>query len=259
MVVSGQETAPEKKAPLAVAAWFAESGTIEPGKPLATAICVNITKPWHIYWVNPGEAGVATTFAFTLPDGWRAEAGNPVPVRFKTGGLAGFGYEEKAWFPVTLTPPTEISGSAVSLTAKGKWLACSESACIPGGNEMTLKLAVGKPSETEHAAEIARAFANTPRPAEAPRLSVAEDGGNLILKLEAPDAAWNPAETTAFPATPQVVDPAAEITFVKSGADWTAKVPKNEYAEDPLAELSLVLAGKGIPAPVRITWQAPAK
>jgi hypothetical protein len=65
----------------------------------------------------------------------------------------------------------------------------------------------------------------------------------------------DPSKAQTFPATSRVVDAATLIRWEKSGDGWLAVVPKNEYAEGAVKELTLVLAGqKGVP--ISVSWKA---
>lgn len=241
----------------ATADWWSASVHYRAGEPVETALRLEIEPGWHTYWSNPGEGGMKLAVDWELPEGWVAdEPAHPVPIRFMTGGLAGFGYEGEVLFPVTVTPPADATGQ-VKLTAKVAWLTCDDSACVPGDATLTLTLLPGKPVEAANARAIAAARAKVPQPLEGATLAVAEEGENLVLQLRLPAAgAPDPGQSSVFPETPQAVDPAAAIDFAKDGEHWTASVAKNEYAAGPLEELTLVIAPKDGSAPVAVTWKA---
>lgn len=240
----------------ATADWWTSSVHYRAGEPVETAIRLVVDPGWHTYWSNPGEGGMKVSVDWELPDGWTAgEPAHPVPVRFMTGGLAGFGYEGEVLFPVTVTPAADAAGEA-TLTAKVSWLTCDDSACVPGDAVLTLTLLPGKPAESANARAIAAARAKVPQPLAGAALAVAEDGQTLVLRLSLPAAdAPDPAQSSVFPETPQAVDPAAAIEFTRDGDHWSARVPKNEYAAGPLKELTLVIAPQDGSAPVSVTWK----
>lgn len=237
----------------AEADWISTSGTCEAGKPVQTAVRLVLDKGWHTYWKNPGEGGMEISVKWELPEGWTAgELEHPVPIRFMTGDLPGFGYEGAVVFPVTFTAPAGFTGEA-KLKGKISWLTCNDDSCIPGNAELELSLAAGAPSPTKEAGLIAGALSKIPQAkgGEA-RLSVEEKEKTLVLAITGVEVAEN---SEVFPATPQVVDAGAEYKFSKSGDRWTAEVAKSEYAGSPVEELTLVLAGKGGTAPVSLTWK----
>jgi len=91
---------------------------------------------WHVYWKNPGDAGLPPHIRWTLPEGVTAGGLQfPAPKRLPLGPLMDFGYEDEVLFPLTLNvAQTATTGPAV-LNAKVDWLVCSER-CIPGKAEL---------------------------------------------------------------------------------------------------------------------------
>jgi thiol:disulfide interchange protein DsbD len=237
--------------------WIAMSKSCPPGKPVQTAVRMAIDPGWHTYWINPGEGGMKTTFEWKLPDGWKVgELGSPLPERFLTGDLPGFGYEGTVLFPLLLTPPADFSGTA-TLSGTVSWLACNDGACVPGESEVTVQLSAGQLAPTGEAGLIETALAKVPSAADANyKLHVADDGNFLKIRIEA--SSGKTVEfpfTHAFPATPDVIDAGAEIRFATDGGGWSARVPKSEYATQPIEKLVLVFAGPESVSPISLTWQ----
>ena len=243
----------------ASADWLSASTKCEPGKAVETAIRLVVDAGWHTYWLNPGEGGMPIRVEWDLPAGWVAtEPGHPVPERFKTGELANFGYHGTVLFPVVVTAPAGFQG-AVSLRARISWLACDDASCVTGDAGITLKLQAGKPAPTTDAELIKAAFAKIPRPRnDLLKLRVTEQSSSLQLSIQ-PDAghSFDMADREVFPATPEVIDPAAEIQFAEHGGVWTAELPKSEYAATPVRQLTLVISAGGGSGPVELTWKAP--
>ena len=87
---------------------------------------------WHIYWMNPGDAGEPPMVQWTLPTGITATALEfPAPKRLPLGPLMDFGYENEVLFPFKF----QVSGAAKAgpsvLHAHVSWLVC-RATCIPG-------------------------------------------------------------------------------------------------------------------------------
>ena len=65
------------------------------GEPVFLGVSFDIKPGWHVYWKNPGGAGLATDIQWRLPAG--VEHGDllwPVPVAFtQSGDIPGYGYE----------------------------------------------------------------------------------------------------------------------------------------------------------------------
>jgi len=226
------------------------------GAPVSLGIKLKFDPGWHGYWINPGEAGMPLSAKWTLPDGWKAgELRNPVPKRFKTGDLSGFGYEGEAVYLIDLTPPAGASGEA-AVKVELSWLTCNDSACVPGDVELSLKIPAGDGAPGKAAEALAAAAKKMPVSAEGSTLEVKEgEGGKLLLTLTGPES-LDLTGAKAYPATPQVVADTAELVFEKKNGAWVAEVPKNEYAEGKVTLLEVVLHGEKLSAPLSVTWRA---
>ncbi|MEK7952361.1 protein-disulfide reductase DsbD domain-containing protein [Luteolibacter soli] len=245
----------------------------QPGKTVPVGIKLKIEPGWHSYWVNPGEGGMPMSAKWTLPAGWKAgELKAPVPKRFKTGDLPGFGYEGEAIYRVDLTPPASAKGEA-ELKVKLSWLTCNESACVPGDVELSVKLTVGDGAAGKDAAVLVEAEKKIPQVSDkSPSLFVLErEGGRLFLALSNtsnPDLDLTGVKV--FPASKNVVDAADELTFsridFKNPVDiketiglgeesWFTFAKKSEYAEGPATLLDIVLAGGKLERPLIVSWR----
>jgi thiol:disulfide interchange protein/DsbC/DsbD-like thiol-disulfide interchange protein len=104
---------------------------------------------WHIYWKNPGDAGLPPDVSWTLPVGITAGPIQfPAPKRLPLGPLMDFGYEDEVLFPFTLNVAKTAKPGQAVLRAKVGWLVCRES-CIPGNAELEVSRTItAAPSET---------------------------------------------------------------------------------------------------------------
>lgn len=129
------------------------SASIQPGQPLEVAVRFQIKDHWHTYWINGGDAGLATAIEWDLPEGWAASGITwPEPQKIVTGPLVSFGYENEVLHLVTLTPPDNLPAGTVLLKARVDWLEC-EDICVPGQAEVALELPVraSPPDPSSHA------------------------------------------------------------------------------------------------------------
>jgi thiol:disulfide interchange protein DsbD len=91
---------------------------------------------WHVYWLNPGDAGLPPHARWTLPAGISAGPLQfPAPKRLPLGPLMDFGYENEVLFPLTLNVSQSASPGQAVVHAKVDWLVCSDR-CIPGKAEL---------------------------------------------------------------------------------------------------------------------------
>jgi thiol:disulfide interchange protein DsbD len=120
-----------------------ETTTVQPGQPFDVALHLHSDPGWHTYWINPGDAGLATTIMWTLPPGFTAGPIQwPTPEKHNMGSLITYGYEGDVYLLTTITPPKGDLPQHFDVKAKAEWLVCQEE-CIPGKADLTLTLDSG--------------------------------------------------------------------------------------------------------------------
>lgn len=188
--------------------------TFQPGVPFIVGLRLDMAPGWHTYWVNPGDAGMATSLRWDLPDGFKVgDIQWPAPRRFVDGGLASYGYERVVILPVTLTPPADWPpGRSAELSVTAEWLQCRDM-CIPGEARLAISLpAADRAEPSAEAAEIDRALRDAPRPDSSVRVHARRDGETIRLTVQGLSAG---RPSLFYPATPGVIR-AAETPI------WTA-------------------------------------
>jgi thiol:disulfide interchange protein DsbD len=192
VAVGAAEPQPVRARLVADASAPAPDGTLQVG------VLLEIDEGWHIYWKNPGDAGLATEARLTLPEGLEAAAPRwPAPHRFtQPGGLVGYGYERSLLLAseVRLAGPTPAPGAPVA--AEASWLACKD-VCLIGSARLE-----GRWPLDVAAAEFERWRAELP--AAGPPFSVNVTGGlapgarraDLVVWLSWPAP---PGEVELFP------------------------------------------------------------
>ncbi|MGQ9471230.1 MAG: protein-disulfide reductase DsbD domain-containing protein [Candidatus Aminicenantales bacterium] len=102
---------------------------VEAGKTFSLWLKISIEPGWHIYWKNPGEAGLPTTISWELPPGINLVSVSwPWPAKFVDSLAICYGYSEQvlvlAQFSVSsqAAPPSPFRTRAeivTSFAAKG--------------------------------------------------------------------------------------------------------------------------------------------
>ena len=93
---------------------------------------------WHVYWKNPGDAGLPPNIHWTLPEGVTSEPLQfAAPKRLPLGPLMDYGYEDEVLYPFKLEIAKSAKPGAAVLHAKVDWLVCSAS-CIPGKADLEI-------------------------------------------------------------------------------------------------------------------------
>jgi len=121
-----------------------EHASIQPDGSTRIGILFDIEEGWHIYWKDPGDAGVATQVEWSGPAGVSISALDwPAPQEFAdAGNIRTFGYTTSVVLSNVLAMTPEASGvMAVPLRANVRWVAC-EHICLPGSATLELNLPV---------------------------------------------------------------------------------------------------------------------
>lgn len=199
--------------------------TVSSGQEFRVAARFDIEPSWHIYWINPGEAGLATQAVFSVPDGFAlGEPRYPGPVRFDGGGgTTSFGYEELVVISAAVTAPDEFT-ERKRISVRANWLACREM-CIPG--------------EAESSMWIEPASATVPsKPANAGMF----DAHDLALPVpfdgQTGSIGWNPDQSTVE----LLIKAADSAEYFPSPAEQTSLV--GQLAVPVANDLRLILSYK---------------
>lgn len=99
---------------------------------------------WHIYWENPGEAGLPPTLEWDLPDGFSVGPFHwPAPERYELQGIMNFVYEGEVLLMFEMTVADDLSaGETIKFQARADWLECDDKVCIPASGDLVLELPV---------------------------------------------------------------------------------------------------------------------
>ncbi|MHA6722773.1 protein-disulfide reductase DsbD family protein [Sphingomonas sp. RS2018] len=193
-----------------------ETATPASGSEVTLAFASVPEKGWHGYWENPGDAGVETTAAWTLPSGVTAGAiAYPVPHRLLISGLMNYVYEGPFALFVRLKVPAGLAtGTKLPVAVKLDYLVCTEEVCVPESASLTTELTIGDGAiQPDVRARFDAWRRAVPKPlGSAVRFSVA-DGR---IRIAVPYPAGSPAtDAYFFPLTDGVIDYAAPQTVTR--------------------------------------------
>ncbi len=227
LLAGGALAAPVKTAHVEAELVAARTALV-PGEPLTVALRLSMEKGWHTYWRNPGDSGLPTTLAWTLPAG--IEAGPiewPAPHELPVGPLVNYGYEGEVLHLVELKPQRALAtGDTAVLAARAEWLVCKE-VCIPEGADLTLALPVrsAAPADPRWGAPIAAALAALPRPLAGWQSSAEGRGNTIALKLVPPAGAADPGVIRFFPFAPDRIEPSGPQRVTRDGDAYVMILP----------------------------------
>jgi thiol:disulfide interchange protein DsbD len=220
-------SADEPARPLAMslvsAELIADVAAVAPGTPFRLGVRLRMAPGWHVNWINPGDAGLAPSIAWKLPDGFKAGIVLwPLPSRFFTGPLTIFGYADEVLLLTDVrTPASLAAGGNIDLAADVSWLACAQE-CVPGSATVRLTLPVESKARA-HTGESA-VFQSTE--ARLPRHAVTwnvdahiDESTTLVLDIQNGAATGMPLEGAFFfPYEPGLIENAApQVMSVHAG------------------------------------------
>jgi thiol:disulfide interchange protein DsbD len=206
--------------------------TARPGDTVLAGVVLTMPAGWHTYWRNPGESGLATTLAWTLPAGITAgEIQWPAPEKLVVDDLTTYVYAGE----IVLLVPLKIAANAApgprSLNAKVAWLECME-ACLPGAAPVQASLTVGatlKPSDAAARLAAAQRAIPLPDPALAVRAvwshAPAGDTNDLVIRGATLNG-FTPTDFLAYPSEASEVQPAVKVLAAVAGQFRLSKTVK---------------------------------
>jgi DsbC/DsbD-like thiol-disulfide interchange protein len=129
---------------------LADTTAVVPGKNFTLGVRLTIKPEWHVYWKNPGDAGLPVRITWHVPEGMQmGELKFPIPIKFvQPGDVVGYGYKDE----VMLTAPVSVQSSMrmelpVMLSADVKWLVCDD-VCVPGKASLKIELPADSTSQS---------------------------------------------------------------------------------------------------------------
>ena len=165
---------------------IADSASVAAGKSFVVGVKLTTERDYHIYWTNPGEAGLPTRFTWKLPEGFKVEAMPfPLPHTFvQPGDIKGYGYTGEATFLFTVTPPEMLPAGPFAMQVIANWLCCDKEKCTPGNATVSVTLPKGDGAGLN---KLAAARASLPSPvadAATPGAATTKvDGDDVIVTI----------------------------------------------------------------------------
>ncbi len=117
-----------------------EVTSVKPDQPFWVALRMKMDDGWHVYWRNPGDAGISTTIEWTLLEGFAVGPIQwPYPNRLVIDPLVNYVYEGEVFLLSQITPSGNGLVGQVTLQGHVEFLACKE-ICVPGEADVNLTL-----------------------------------------------------------------------------------------------------------------------
>ncbi len=223
----------------------AENNSLQAGQSAWVGVLFDIEKGWHIYWVNPGDAGEAPRIQWHLPAGFQAgEIRWPAPERLPASTVIDYGYEGKVLLPVSLRVPAGYSAaSPVALTADVRYVICRD-VCIPAAALAKLSIPSANAGGAADRQLFHTAFDNAPKAWPAGwKAQASENGGFFVLSLE---TGMSESKAVFFPLQQDQIDNDAMQGLMPNARGVQIKLKKSDQLKQPIAALKgVVVLGPG--------------
>jgi hypothetical protein len=130
---------------------LADTTAVQADKPFTVGLRLHIADGWHVYWINPGDAGAPTTLKLTVPPGFTVgPVQYPVPEKITLpGGLVIYAYEKELLLTASISPPSDLRGMTnIPISAAAGWCVCDPEKCVlkKARLQLTLPVGAGEPS-----------------------------------------------------------------------------------------------------------------
>ena len=204
---------------------ISERTALTPGTRATVGLRLRLEPGWHVYWKNPGDSGMATAIAWTLPAGFRTGPIQwPHPVRIDVGPLTSYGYEGEAVLLADVETPAGLApGSSATIEAQADWLVCKE-VCIPASARLTLTLPVSAtagPLDERWAQAIRAARSAVPVALPEWRASAERASSGFVIRVQPPPGAQRLDHLAFFPERDGVIANAQPQRVAASEAGYT--------------------------------------
>lgn len=196
---------------------FSDAKSVPAGGSFNLLVKISMKPRWHVYWENPGEAGMPLSVDWeNVPAGvsfgeWRWSA----PKFYELQGIASYVYENIGWISIPVRVAPDAAAGTLELAGTASWLACDDNGCYPRDEEVSVKLEISArgaknvPANAEIFSVAEKSF-----PREVPEISAEVSSAPAgTVKLVVKNSAEKFSETSArfFPRSEKFVPATAQV------------------------------------------------
>lgn len=202
---------------------ISERSLAVPGETVWFGLSFEIDPKWHIYWTNPGDAGIPPEITWRETGGLPADSLGafewPLPELLPVvpGQIMDYGYSDQVVLPFPVTLPAEIDGPII-FEGVADYLIC-EDVCIPESADIRLMLSIGEGQIPDARASelIQAALAQVPPPFPGD-VALSQSGESWILSLSADEVAGQDGDARFFPYGHEITHAAEQaVSFGDAG------------------------------------------
>lgn len=227
---------------------ISERSLAVPGETVWFGLSFEIEPNWHIYWVNPGDAGIPPEISWRETGIVPAESigafewPEPELLPVVPGQIMDYGYSDRVVLPFPVTLPQDADGP-ILFEGVADYLIC-EDICIPESADIRLLLSVGAAQLPDESASalIQEALSQVP-PALEGAASLSRRGEAWVLSLTANALAGARGDVRFFPYGHEITHAADQtVEFGPEGLAITLE-PANSASDLPETLSGIVKVG----------------
>lgn len=219
-----------------------------PGETVWFGLSFEIDPKWHVYWINPGDAGIAPEITWSNTSGLEAERiGDfiwPVPelLPIVPGQIMDYGYSDQVVLPFAVTIPDDADG-AILFEGVADYLIC-EDICIPESVDIRHLLSVGAGQLPDtYGSELIQAALRQVPPAFSGDVHLSDNGATWTLSLSGEQVAGQTGEARFFPYGHEITHAAEQIAGFGENGLSLGLTPKSEDTVLPETLAGVVTIG----------------
>ena len=147
---------------------------------------MEMAKDWHIYWLFPGDSGLAPKANWEIPQGWSISDGHwMIPDRIVTLPIVNYGFSGETLLGYKLKVPANEHEGKKTIFTKVTWLVCKE-VCITEKAELRLEVQLTQKSGPKNSWSVAFDQLREQQPQRLAGAQVEMDDKHLSLKMPDP-------------------------------------------------------------------------
>ncbi|MCR9268392.1 MAG: protein-disulfide reductase DsbD family protein [Hyphomonadaceae bacterium] len=226
---------------------ISERALAVPGETVWFGLSFEIDPNWHIYWINPGDAGIPPEITWSETSGLPPENIGafkwPVPELLPVvpGQIMDYGYSDRVVLPFPVTLPDDAEGPLL-FEGVADYLIC-EDICIPESVDIRLMLSIGAAQlPDERSAQLIQAALMNVPPMHDGDATIAARGDAWVLSLSGGQLEGLRGNARYFPYGHEITHAADQVvSFGPNGLQLElTPAGSDEALPDPLAGIVTV-------------------
>ncbi len=202
---------------------------IAPNQSFYLATKFKIDKKWHLYWKNPGDAGLPPSVEWNLPDGFKAsDYIFPTPKTLVESDILSFVYGRELYLLTEIQTPEKIPNT-IEIGAKIDWLVCKD-VCLPGKGEAKISFLKVKSVESSDKQKTLLEKINSKLPLELDlNFKATTDGKKITLKFESEK---DFSKLEFYPEDGELLDYEFQEKVTQNGKNYKIEFKRSEYNDE---------------------------